>query len=89
MRHQTQGTGNEQDEPAFATTVNKLAQTFEIPGQTETFRIKPGNPQSSAVLYRMRQRGNPAQMPPIGTKLEDGEAAALILRWIQGLAPAS
>jgi hypothetical protein len=85
LRHNIAGTGSERDEPAFATTINRRTRIFQIPGQAETFRIKPRAPESSAVLYRMRQRRNQAQMPPLGTKLEDVEATADVLRWIQGL----
>ncbi len=86
LRHQIEGVGREADEPAYATTVNKRTRFFQIPGQSETYRIKAGGPSASAVLYRMRRRGD-SQMPPIGSKIVDNEATDIVLQWIQGLLP--
>ena len=48
-------------------------------------RILPGNPDQSAVSYRMGQRGNNAQMPPLASKTVDTEGLALVRRWIESL----
>jgi hypothetical protein len=48
-------------------------------------RLVPGNPSESALYYRMKQRGNAAQMPPIATRIADTEGLAAISTWIEGL----
>ena len=48
-------------------------------------RIASGNPDESAVFYRMNQRGNNAQMPPVGTKIIDPEGLAAVRAWIESL----
>jgi hypothetical protein len=82
-------------EPALKTGLNKTG-NFRIPGTApgETFLIKPGDPEHSAVVYRMSTRNPLYQMPPLGTKLADAEAVDLVRRWIgrdmsgEGRAPA-
>lgn len=48
-------------------------------------RIVPGSPDRSAILYRMHQRGNTAQMPPVASEQIDEEGIALIEEWIEAL----
>jgi hypothetical protein len=48
-------------------------------------RIAPGNPEESSVIYRMNQRGNLAQMPPLGTALVDEHGVTAITEWIRSL----
>jgi hypothetical protein len=48
-------------------------------------RIVSGNPQESAILYRMIHRANNAQMPPIGTDIVDEEGVQIIQQWIEAL----
>ena len=50
-----------------------------------TARIEPGVPESSAILYRMGERGNNAQMPPLATGIVDEEGIALIEAWVESL----
>jgi len=44
--------------------------------------IEPGQPQTSALVHRMRSRQGLLQMPPLGTQRPDDEGLALIERWI-------
>ncbi len=48
-------------------------------------RITPGDPNSSTVLFRMNNRTEGEQMPPLATEQIDSEAVALIRRWIEAL----
>jgi hypothetical protein len=58
---------------------------FRIPGAAPdaTFLLRPGDPDHSAVLYRMTTRNPYRQMPALGTKLVDDDAATLIRRWLE------
>lgn len=59
--------------------------TYEIPGlgADESYRILPGDPAKSTIVYRMSTRIASRQMPPLGTKIVDTEAVALISRWVE------
>jgi hypothetical protein len=72
------------EEPTVKTAVDKKGR-FHIPGTSpgETFLIRPGDPDHSAVFYRMSTRDPLRQMPALGTKLADAEAVDLVRRWIQ------
>lgn len=48
----------------------------------ETVLVRPGTPERSALLARMRSRSPSSQMPPLGTALRDQEAVNLVTRWI-------
>ncbi len=51
-------------------------------------RIVPGNPAASLLIARVASREPPRQMPPLGTRLVDEEALALLTRWVaEELAP--
>ena len=45
-------------------------------------RIAPGNPDASMLLARMASRHPVLQMPPLGSRIVDAEAVALLRRWI-------
>lgn len=45
--------------------------------------IVPGQPEVSTLRLRMHSRHPQAQMPPLGTRIADQEALALIGRWIR------
>ncbi len=45
-------------------------------------RIVPGNPAASLLISRLASRDASRQMPPLGTRLVDEEALALLTRWI-------
>ena len=48
-------------------------------------RIVVGKPDESSILYRMGQRGNNAQMPPIATHQVDQSGLAAVRAWVEGL----
>ncbi len=58
---------------------------YQIPelGPNQSYRIYPGDPSRSAIVYRISTRDPYRQMPPLGSKIVDKEAVALITRWIQ------
>ena len=70
-------------EPALRTTVGQPIRG-QVPGVPagRAWRIVAGQPQASTLLSRMRSRHPLLQMPPLGTKLVDPDAVALIERWI-------
>jgi hypothetical protein len=49
----------------------------------QSYRILPGDPSRSTIIYRMATRNPYRQMPPLGTKIIDEEALDLITKWIQ------
>ena len=55
---------------------------FALPGAAQTLRIAPGQPERSAVAFRMGSRAAAEQMPPLGTRRVDDQALALIRDWI-------
>ena len=50
-----------------------------------TDRIVAGEPDQSAIVYRMSQRTQDMQMPPIATEFTDPTGIALIRAWVSGL----
>ncbi|MBL8948528.1 MAG: hypothetical protein JNK45_35480 [Myxococcales bacterium] len=54
---------------------------------TAASRVEPGRPDRSVLLGRMRSRHPVHQMPPIGTRLVDDDAVALLETWIRRLEP--
>lgn len=54
-------------------------------GHGFTTRIVAGDPDNSAVLYRMTQRAVNMQMPPIATEVSDPTGIALVRTWIESL----
>jgi hypothetical protein len=54
-----------------------------VPGTTSA--LKPGAPDLSALLVRMRSRRPSSQMPPLGTAVADRDAVDLVSAWIDGL----
>jgi len=72
-----------EETPTWQTAVGQANRTFS--DQHVSGRIVSGNPDESSVLYRMKQRGNPAQMPPLGTHQVDADGLAAGQQWIEGL----
>lgn len=68
---------------AYQSAVCTLNQLFN--GGGTTHRVLPGNTAASSVHYRINQRGNSEQMPPIGTEALDPTGAAAVTSWIGGL----
>lgn len=73
----------ESEQPAVRTAVG-VKSRFQTPGvdAEHRLRIVPGDPEKSALLVRMRSRHPLRQMPPVGTKMVDEAAVALISRWV-------
>jgi hypothetical protein len=58
---------------------------WQVPGVEEggSVLVRPGHPDGSALLVRMRSRAPSSQMPPLGTVVRDQEAVDAITRWIR------
>ena len=68
---------------AYRTAVGVPTTVFGLP--LVTARVEPGNADASAVWFRMNERGNNAQMPPIGTETTDANGLAVVRQWVEGL----
>lgn len=71
----------EPEPPGMRTTVEQVSK-FVPASWAQGERVCAGNPDQSVVLARMASRNPVMQMPPLGTRLVDEEAVALIRRWI-------
>lgn len=67
----------------YRTTVGKPLEHWT--GQGFDVRIAPGDPERSAIYYRLSQRGTPAQMPPLGTTEPNIAGQAVVRAWIERL----
>lgn len=70
--------------PAYATSVEKRCQVFNFPGMPQTYRVKKGDLEKSALVYLMRQF-EVTHMPSIGSKIIDQEALEKIMKWVRDL----
>ena len=68
---------------AWQTAVDQPTAIFK--DQHVTARIAPGQPEQSAVLYRMLQRHNNAQMPPLASHTIDEVGTSTVAEWIGSL----
>ena len=73
--------------PAFLSSVNVPTVNFPIPGVPRTYRVLPGHPEQSALIYRLTLAG-PQHMPSLGTKIPDVVAIEKLREWVLGLSPA-
>ena len=68
--------------PGFVTTFGQLSKfvppSWDAPGD----RMVAGEPDRSVLALRMASRNPVAAMPPLGSRIVDDEAVALIRRWI-------
>lgn len=68
--------------PALETTIGQISKyvpsAWDAPGE----RVRAGEPDRSVLAFRMASRNPVSQMPPVGTRLVDEEAVALIRKWI-------
>jgi len=57
---------------------------WQVPGVPagESVLVRPGLPEVSAMLVRMRSRAPSSQMPPLGTVVRDQQAVDTIAKWI-------
>jgi len=78
------GVTSPKDTPAFVTSVNVATVNFPIPGAETTYRVRPGHPEQSALIYRLTLPG-PQHMPSLGTKIVDTEAVELLTTWVRSL----
>jgi mono/diheme cytochrome c family protein len=68
--------------PALLTGVGQSS-IFKVPSPTDAVeRICAGRPDASVLVARMTSRHPLVQMPPLGTRIVDDEAVALIKKWI-------
>lgn len=74
-----------EDTDAWQTAVGVELQAFT--GAGFTHRIVPGDAAASAVVFRMGQRGDDDQMPPIATELVDESGVSAVEAWIDLLPP--
>lgn len=68
----------------WRSTVDVALTRFSHPDYT--LRIAAGEPDASAVVYRMSQRGSAAQMPPLATEFVDQDGLAAVRAWITSIA---
>jgi hypothetical protein len=68
---------------AYTSAVCVANQLFT--GGGTTHRVNPGDAATSSVNFRIHQRNDPAQMPPLGTEALDIAGAATVQNWIEGL----
>ena len=71
----------EPEPPAVRTTVEQIS-TFQPASWKNAERVCVANPDQSVVMARMASRNPVLQMPPVGTRLVDEAAVALIRKWI-------
>ncbi|HUQ00848.1 MAG TPA: hypothetical protein VM261_00075 [Kofleriaceae bacterium] len=73
---------------AVHTTVGRASRA-PLPADVTAARLRviPGDPSHSVLLGRMASRAPQHQMPPLGTRVVDDEAVALVGRWITELEP--
>ena len=71
------------DADAVARSLMNQPTRWQLPGATEgTVLIRPGAPDDSALVARMRSRSPSSQMPPLGTTIRDDAALDAVRIWI-------
>lgn len=55
------------------------------PGGKLLYRIAPGSPEKSAIVYRSSKRGSTEQMPPMATNYVDEEGLAILRAFVEAL----
>lgn len=69
--------------PSVLLTAVGRASHFKVPDADDVVeRVCAGRPEKSVVLARMSSRNPLLQMPPLGSRVVDDEAVALVRRWI-------
>jgi hypothetical protein len=79
----------------YESTVGVRLDYYKPPaGTPPTFRIAPGSPSESVIIYRDSVRGSPdspqgyeAQMPPLASELVDLDGVSRVQTWIETLSP--
>ena len=67
--------------PAVRTTVEQIS-TFQPASWHKGERVCVANPDQSVLMARIASRNPVLQMPPVGTRIVDDAAVALIRKWI-------
>lgn len=70
---------------AYRTTVNAPTRAFDEADYP--IRVVPGHPETSAIVFRMNQRGDKKQMPPLATELVHPAGIEIVSTWIRALSP--
>lgn len=69
--------------PAVLLTAVGQPSRFKVPNAEDIIeRVCAGRPEKSVVLARMASRNPLLQMPPLGSRVVDADAVALVRRWI-------
>jgi hypothetical protein len=70
------------------TLMTSISEWKDHPSRFE-YRVVPGDPEHSALYFRMTQRGDeepsPDQMPPLATEKQDSEGVERVKAWIESL----
>lgn len=78
------------DSALYRTTLMTAVSEWKDHPAKLKYRIVPGEPQRSALYYRMTQRGDEEpsadQMPPLATEHRDPDGIAVVGKWIESLA---
>jgi hypothetical protein len=74
--------GASAEAPVLQTTVGREADS-SVEGLD--VRIVPGSPEASQLVARMKSSNPYNRMPPLGTRIADGDAVALVEKWIEEL----
>lgn len=84
LRYETAPAAGQCAADALATTVDQPGH-WVVPAAPDgaSRLVRPGRPDLSALLHRVKSRRPSSQMPPIGTAIADREAAALLSAWIE------
>jgi hypothetical protein len=77
------GARRPEDTATYATTVGIAMQYFK--NSPLTVRVAAGDAEHSGLMFRMSQRGEKTQMPPLATEIEDREGIAAVRAWIESL----
>lgn len=68
--------------PALLTSVGRRSTFVPIAWEAPAERVRIGDPDRSVLAARLASRNPVVQMPPVGTRIVDEAALALIRRWI-------
>lgn len=69
--------------PAYLTTIDVPLQNFT--DTVLTTRVVPGEPEQSALWFRMTERGTRTEMPPLASDQADALGVDLVRQWIEQL----
>jgi hypothetical protein len=68
--------------PAIVTMVGRTSKFVPSTWDGPAERVRMGDPDRSVLVARLASRNPVAQMPPLGSRLVDEQAVALIRKWI-------